>query len=169
MAHVQRLPRLRTVGVTEAERAYAAGFFDGEGAVMIWRATGKFIVDKAGRSYHRLHVSISQVDRRPLDWIMERFGGTVCAKCRPRTENNEKPVWQLAMSSVAAQLFLESIYPYLVLKRERVDVAMKFRKLVAINIKKGKKGWTAIDEELWTKREACRTELMALNKRGLAA
>jgi len=170
MANVRRLPLLRTGVVSDVDRAYAAGFFDGEGAVMIWRRAGKFnSIDKAGRPYHRLHVTISQTDRRPLEWLMERFGGTLCAKKRPRVENNEKPVWQLSLSSIAAQLFLESIYPFLVLKRERVDVALKFRQLVAINVKKGKKGWTAIDDELWAKREACRNELMALNKRGLAA
>ena len=170
MAHVRQLPRLRTGIVTDPERAYAAGFFDGEGAVMIWRRAGNFnCIDKAGRPYHRLHVTISQVDRKPLDWLKERFGGTVCQKKRPVVANNEKPVWQLAMSSIVPQQFLEAIYPFIVLKRERVDVALKFRTLVALNVKSGKKGWTAIDDELWAKREACRNELMALNKRGLAA
>lgn len=72
------------------------------------------------------------------------------------------------ISTQAAAEFLQAIYPYLVMKRERVDVAFEFRKLVALNVKKGRKGWTSIDDAMWNRREACRVEIMRLNKRGVA-
>lgn len=151
---------------TSHDLAYAAGFFDGEGAVMIWRRHSSGEIDKKGRPYHRLHVSITQTNKVPLEWMQARFGGSIHVKnANPGT--NEKPSWHWMCSSQAAIDMLVQIYPYVVMKRERIDVAIEFRQLVALNVAKGTKGWTAIDDELWSKREDCRNRLRKLNKRGL--
>lgn len=89
--------------LTELERAYAAGFFDGDGTVNIcWGGPSKSF---------KIAVSITQKDRDCLDWMAERFGGNVVPE-RDR-------YWRWTPPS--KEEFLRSIAPYLVLKKERVE------------------------------------------------
>lgn len=154
--------------ITDIDAAYAAGFFDGEGAVMIWRRTGER-VDTAGRRYHRLVTRVRQVDRRPLDWLQARFGGSVQQAILPKAATGWRPSWDWCLSNRLAVEFLQRVRPFLVLKRDRVDVALRFQATMGLNVTVGRKGWTAITPELWEQREQLRAELMRLNHRGTSS
>ncbi len=150
---------------TTHECAWAAGFFDGEGCVMIFRRTGQ-ARDKAGRRYHRLIVSLRQADMRPLEWLMARWYGS-CHPQQPATPN-AKLSWTWMLSCRRAAAFLVDIQPYVVHKKERIAIALEFQATMGLNVARKRKGWTAVTPEQWQHREAMRQQLKVLNKRGVA-
>ncbi len=100
----------------DAELAWAAGFFDGEGSIGIY-ARG----DTKG---HRLDVTIGNVDLRTLEIFKRRWGGSMW------TDHRKPPrqtfyFWSLSTRS--AQPFLLEILPYLIAKREQAEVALAFQ------------------------------------------
>ncbi len=108
--------------MTEAELAYAAGIIDGEGSFYIHeRPPYRSSVSPS----HTLSVSVSNTDRRMLDWMHERFGGTILVN-KPPTNRAWSQAYQWRVSSRLAVTFIDQIYPYLVCKREQADIAVEF-------------------------------------------
>lgn len=140
------------------ELAYAAGFFDGEGAVMIWRRP------RSGKLQHHLYVSIGQVDARPLLWLQERFRGTIVVR-PPAVGSKYNLSFQWTLQAKRAGEFLRDIRPYLVLKCERVDLALAFQDTI---LPWRTAGSQRLAEGVVEQREELRLRLMALNKRGVA-
>lgn len=63
----------------ETTHSYAAGLFDGEGYVDIYRAT----MSKASKSpSFMLRIIISQKDGKVMNWLKENFGGHVIKEVR---------------------------------------------------------------------------------------
>ena len=83
--------------VTEEEIAYYAGFFDGEGCVT-----------SNGQGY--LNVVISGNNLEVLQEMKERFGGNI--HTRPNGTSN------LSLSTQLGKAFLETLLPFLRVKRE---------------------------------------------------
>lgn len=96
---------------------YIAGFFDGEGCVWVLSTRGT----------HALRVSITQVDSAILYGIKELYGGKVTTW---RSKTNEKDVskWEI-LNGKDAIIFLEKIYPSLIIKKIQVELAMVFMNL----------------------------------------
>lgn len=113
--------------------AWTAGFFDGEGCVFISK------ISRNGGKYteYKMRASISQKSRVPLEAIQEMYGGTIS----PHPSG-----WQWQCSSQVAASFLRQIQPHLKLKREQVELALKFqdRKEVTRKIRSAK----FVDERL---------------------
>jgi hypothetical protein len=97
--------------------AYFAGFFDGEGTVDI-RAR-----QTHNSKYLRfeLRVSIPQVIDAPLIKAQSIWGGSLVKGKRINT-------WSCA-SKLAVQ-FLSDIYPYLIVKKDEVEIALAFANLI---------------------------------------
>lgn len=93
--------------ITDADKAYIAGFIDGEGTVVIGRRWA-------------VQVSVGQVDPRPLQYIAGMYGGHLDAVAR----NNPRwrDYWRLTVSGTAALRLLRDIEPYLIVKREQAQV-----------------------------------------------
>lgn len=107
--------------MTETERAWAAGFFEGEGSVWIAARPQDRII--AG-----LLVEVSQVDPEPLRWLHERWGGNIPPGFRQSSKRDRTSFrWRVRAARAAA--FLASIEPYLVrpLVRRRVALAQAFQ------------------------------------------
>jgi hypothetical protein len=140
----------------ESRRAYAAGYFDGEGTISIHRRRGKY-----EKATFVLQLNVGSTDPEPLYWLYENFGGRVRGPLR-RPKENHKPIyfWQTATSS--AESFLKEIYPYLIVKKKQADVALKLRATL------GKMGERASEETI-RQREELKAELSRLNRRGLSA
>jgi hypothetical protein len=98
---------------------YAAGFFDGEGAVMISRGSGT--------SLFLLSCTVTQTDRRPLDLLKEKYAGKVMLG--GRRPDGRKPIYYWSVDAALAESFLLDIQPYLIVKAERVKLALEFREL----------------------------------------
>jgi len=97
--------------LTTMEIAYFAGLFDGEGCISIVRG-GPTIT-----------VAVVQVDRRPLDLLAARFGGSVMPHGKPVKETHHQAYrWQIY--SGRARDFLRTVRPYLIVKAEKTDLVM---------------------------------------------
>jgi hypothetical protein len=105
-----------------AERAYAAGLFDGEGHIGI-------AVAKNGRGelYHRLMIDITNTNVEIVHWLFERWDGVIHA---PRYFAKEE--WRTAhrwtVCDGRAMRFLEDVLPFLIIKKEQAELGIEFQK-----------------------------------------
>ena len=97
-------------------RAYLAGFFDGDGCVGIYKYKSK----SARRGFKfQLIVSISQKNRFILDEIQKIYGGGI-------SKNNISNVYSWRSVGRSSKLFLEDIVKFLILKRQETKFAIQF-------------------------------------------
>ena len=121
------------VTLTDAEAAYIAGFVDGEGTINV-------LVAKANSGTSKRYIvemSIGQIDPRPLIFIKEKIGGTLCL-ARENKQKNQKPIWFYCIQGVAFDDAIHSIYKFLILKKDKADIAIQMRNLLRNNKKGGK-------------------------------
>jgi len=106
----------------EITLAYAAGIIDGEGCVHIRRC-------KKHNSFwphiYDLHIFVSSSDQLLTHWLHEQFGGHTC-KCKP-PPCGHYPKYQWCIQANQANQFLQNILPYLLLKKEQAELAIKFQ------------------------------------------
>lgn len=116
-------------GLLETERAYAAGLFDGEGCVELFmRSSGR---NKKGNVDNSLRaaLSITGKDQRPLQWLLETFGGYI--QQHTHTGRGDKnPVGRWMVTASAADVFAEAIHPYLRVKKEQIEIWQEARSLM---------------------------------------
>ena len=108
--------------------AYLAGIIDGEGSIMLWMNKDPH---KSGQ--FNLRVNVSSTDKCLTDWLFENFGGH-CYECNApsrQCQPNWKKQYLWSVSRPNLLQFLKDIYPYLVIKKERCEVAIKFRETFA--------------------------------------
>ena len=104
--------------------AWAAGFFDGEGCVMVE-------MSKEARCRHKfrtsLHVTVTQTSLPCLQIYLEHFGGSIVTS-NNRTPNGRR--WAVQHRWVArneeALNFLQIVEPYVIVKKEQVKAALKY-------------------------------------------
>lgn len=123
------------------EKAYIAGFFDGEGSVSICRHS---------KYKNRLVTiaAISQVDARPLKVLHELYGGSLMLlKNKPtRPGGAVQPIWRWQISNKQIEPFFNDIMPYLIVKKSEAELAMMARALA--RSKTGKRSHTLTDQEV---------------------
>jgi hypothetical protein len=104
--------------------AYLAGIIDGEGSLLLWMNKSS-----TQRGQFNLRVNVTSTDKILVDWIFENFGGSIyeCNSPSRKSQPNWKKqyVWQVNRPEMLQ--FLNDIYPFLVIKKERCKVAIKFR------------------------------------------
>jgi hypothetical protein len=110
---------VKAVSHTEADLAYAAGFFDGEGHIRIQRHSTRC-------DTMTLQVQLSQATPQPLEWFVEKFGGTTRGRTIPY-RGGRRTIYNWQASSGVAERFLRAIYPYLRCKKDEAEVALLFR------------------------------------------
>lgn len=110
--------------MTDKEQlAYIAGLFDGEGCVSISKTWPK---DRLNPRY-KLCVTIANTNPKPLIIIKKLYGGYIYI-------GNKSPgrkilyTWKIATKST--ERFLGDILPYLIIKKEEVELALIHRKFI---------------------------------------
>jgi hypothetical protein len=106
----------------ETDLAYAAGLFDGEGCISINRV--KPARNPNLKDGFQLRCSISITDEPIMDWFQELFGGYVMFRQRTRAQD----YWQWVVTSNNAYNFLETMEPYLRLKKQQAQIGIEFTK-----------------------------------------
>lgn len=112
--------------------AWAAGFVDGEGAVMlVYARPGK----RNRRGYEEItpgrvtvHVRVTQVDIDPLYKLQDLFGGQVKAvnmDCKARVKNKQ-PIHEWNIFGGKAIEVLRQLSPYLMVKKAHADLAIDY-------------------------------------------
>lgn len=115
-------PRMSTIQSsappTQTDLAWAAGFFDGEGWVMVTRKRS------GDRMRFGLQVAVGQTSLEPLEKFQVWFGGRIHRLVdRPRSH----PVWQWRVGSWMARAVLQQLLPFLVVKRAEAETAIRFQ------------------------------------------
>lgn len=109
--------------ISETDKAYAAGLFDGEGSVGIsFRKQAK----KSSRESYQIKASIAMIDQDSILWMTAVFGGHHDTTNRTKS-GNVVHRWTLHCRKAAD--FLELIVPYLKLKRARAEAAIKLARM----------------------------------------
>jgi hypothetical protein len=93
---------------TPLDWAWAAGFIDGEGCILLTRNSPR--------------VTACQKDRELLDRLLALFGGTV----RQQVKGRKTPIWVWGVNGKQAVAVMQGIYPMLsTRRRERVDLVLR--------------------------------------------
>jgi hypothetical protein len=136
--------------------AWVAGFFDGEGSVIVEYSKSA----KSARGWRtRLLATVTQTSTPCLELIQSKLGGTVKVSDHRTAETRRWAVqYVLAYSNQEAYDFLKAISPYVVVKKEQVDLALKYPLYDARGKKYGNKG-NPLPEKVWQHRLSIRDGL----------
>ena len=99
---------------------WAAGFFDGEGSIGIYRARREQI--------YQLSIAVNQVLVTPLEILVDLFGGSVYGR--------EKHLKSWRLGSRLAASALEAMIPFLINKKQEALLAVHFQR----DIKRDQRG-----------------------------
>lgn len=93
--------------------AWAAGFYEGEGSVVV-----SCLTPPPSNPYAKPHVvaRVAQVDRWPLERLKRTFGGCISQKRPARGTRQAQWVWEA--SHVKADDFFKAIWDYLSNRRQ---------------------------------------------------
>ena len=92
---------------TITDIAYAAGFFDGEGSLAVYKGSG---YNRKGLVYA---VSVWQNNEMVLDWLKDTFGGG--------TYNRKNTANEWRVTGSLAYAFLRIIQPFLIVRCQDVE------------------------------------------------
>jgi|ERR1039458_2368917 hypothetical protein len=116
------------------EVAYDAGFIDGEGCITITRSWNK---SREGRTTWSLVVAIEGSDLESLERLQSRYGGYIyTADMKKRNaklaadvllQNRVRQMYHLHLSAQRAKHVLETIAPYVRVKRKQLELALAFQ------------------------------------------
>jgi len=146
--------------MSDHERAYLAGFFDGEGSVGIYTR---------GKVFPVMSVTIVQNSSPVVDALFLRWSETLGGSFYKRLSESGRAKLQWQATGANAVTILEEMLPYLILKREQAELCLRWESLKS-GVRRGKNGrllpseWTTEHHDLIRrvkelKREPVLTEL----------
>jgi len=145
-----QLQTLRQVGY-----AWAAGFLDGEGCILLARVRRTC----GNRVNYRARVHVVQNCRETLltfsDYVGEKY---VFSQLRHR-ESYNRPIYQLVYDGAHALRLLQKLRPYLIRKGAEADVLFEYYRVGQPTRHFGSKG---VPQEIWRARERCYDALRCL-------
>ena len=103
--------------VPQEDVTYAAGFFDGEGCILLYKTANH----KTSTRY-QFSVQVASVDKPSADWFQSKFGGYISIRKDPRPNHRVLYTWSLMASG--ARDFLAQLLPYLKLKKEQAELIL---------------------------------------------
>ncbi len=137
----------------ETEKAYVAGFFDGEGCIYIGRIKSRNTYTITGR------IIIGGTDKSIIDYVYN----IIQNGRKNDTQHNRKPNWKkmfrIELSQLQGVKLLQDILPYLNLKKRQAEL---FIKLANLKRKSTRAGQYEIKRQ-----EQIMEENRKLNKRGI--
>lgn len=137
--------------------AWAAGFFDGEGSVGLFRA-------RMGGKVMTLRVRVGQKTREPLERFVLLWGGSIWHR---KANGHQTEFYEWSKNSRPAYEALLEMEPYLVVKKPQVQVARDF--MSGVGIQGGHRGDRigngALSTDEMARREALQEAMHILNQR----
>lgn len=98
--------------LTESDKYYLAGLFDGEGTAGVWKS-GK---QACGTQRHRPCMAIGMTDREPVDFFRLCFGGSLYFNKHPRGPKGHQPhykgLYLVSLRSNEVKRAAEILLPY---------------------------------------------------------
>ena len=124
LTRLTAFPNIERIKVlADTDCAWLAGFFDGEGSIGLYR---KF---KGGKFYAvSTRIAVAQTDKTCLNKFFDLFGGALVLIDRPdRGTVRHTQYWSWTCDSTAsANLFLQTVRKFLVVKAEEADLVLEF-------------------------------------------
>ncbi len=135
--------------LTDSQRGYLAGLFDGEGCVTIARRHQH----RSGAFAMTLEALLVMDDEKTIRYVHETTGlGTVTVDHRVDAAGTTSG-YRWATTSGSASLFLQALRPLLLTKADEADVAIEFASLLTGG---------RVSREVWTRRNTLYQDLRAL-------
>jgi hypothetical protein len=104
------------------ELAYWAGLFDGEGSISIYRYQNKDRYHKSPT--YSVMLQLSLTDKQLVDDFAKLFKGTQTVRHYNRANNRDQYCWSTKGDIAVA--ILKALRPFLRLKQEKANLALKF-------------------------------------------
>lgn len=116
------------------DAAYLAALIDGEGGFSICSLKPRPIEKR--KKHYEARISVYNTKYELIEWIKKRFGGYVATRKR-----NEKHAvgYSITWTHTDVDRIINLVQPYVVIKRNQMDLVIKFRSIVS-NIKGGRGG-----------------------------
>jgi intein/homing endonuclease len=134
---------------------YYAGIFDGEGNVGIVKSHSK---DPNRHYYYTLRAAVTNKSKVLLRRLREEFRGGIY----PKGKNSDVFRWDTWSNDALS--FLETVYPYLLIKSNAVWIAICFQRYIQIQGRRGGEGRGFLPYELEV-RESAYQVMRKINKR----
>ena len=147
--HVQEIAKLPYGHTWHEWMIWAAGFFDGDGSVSIFRQSA---------GYLHLKISVAQVKKEPVEILYVLFGGGLRLH-RREPSSRYQPTWNWYATGAKALRALKQMVPWMVGKREQARLAIEFQE----NMRH--RGPESYDKEEQARRSRYRERIRALNSR----
>ena len=113
--------------LTNVEKAYAAGLIDGEGHIIIYKHDRTKILRYHNKTpTYILIVGCTNTEEKMITFLFERWGAS--RNSRRHRNPKWKPVYEWVIQAKKALKFLEDIYPYLITKKYKAELAIRFQK-----------------------------------------
>lgn len=149
---------------------YIAGFFDGEGGLNISYCTKKRT--KKGSTgkeiYHakwRYIIYITNTNIEVLQKIKEVLDGSISKISKNKGTKNSKQAYRLCFYGNKAKEFLNKVYPYLIIKKERATLMLEF--IYTLQKSGNRSGNYKVPYDIQNKRYNIYLKLFNLNKKGI--
>lgn len=109
--------------------AYAAGFFDGEGSVILHRSSRVSLRGQDNHSRYHLRITVTNTHLGALQLLKERWGGGIhnSRTSTHRVAGTTRIVYWWSVNSRQAATFLRDVLPFLVVKQEQARVGIYFQ------------------------------------------
>ena len=148
--------------VTDLDKAYLAGFIDGEGCFFIGSMIN--VSKSTGRKYPNYNccLKVSNNDISVLKWITETFGGRITKYNKNLMKGRNYFTYEVYMTGNLCHDVSEMLIPFLRVKKEHAKVMVDFRKTFP---RSGSRGPKRPSDEILELRHELRHKMTALNSR----
>ena len=118
MVHAQR----KSGAVTENDKAYIAGLFDGEGCVSYYKRREKRKGKKKAYNYWMIRCELSMTDQYVVEWMHKTLVvGTVCKRLPIKSWVGKKTQWRWRCGYRDALVFAKLLWPYAQVKLHKLE------------------------------------------------
>jgi hypothetical protein len=134
---------------TDTELAYLAGIIDGEGC---------FYIGKPGGQY-TLRMFVMSTSKCLIDYLYKTYRGFQYSRKKENSRWKVRHEW--FVDTHILEDLLPLLRPYLIIKKEHLEVAIEFRKTFS-----KVRNYRPISPDLIAVRDACHLRMKVLNKKG---
>ncbi|MFC0268574.1 LAGLIDADG family homing endonuclease [Kushneria aurantia] len=147
---------------TAIQISYLAGILDADGSISISKM--KAGAQRTTAPRYVLTINVVNTSRELMEWLVEAFSGRY--KVRRKAQGNHRATYDWWFNNGKALPLLKTVEPYLLIKKERVLLAIEFLEgWVTIHGGRGSK--TPVEEV--ERREAFYQKMKQLNRTGLCS
>ena len=119
MVHTRR----KSGAMTENDKAYIAGLFDGEGSVSYYQRKEKRKGKKRAYDFWIIRCELSMTDRYVVEWMHKVLGiGTVIKRLPTKSWTGKKTQWRWRCGYRDALIFAKLLWPYAQVKLHKLEM-----------------------------------------------